>query len=286
MNDIFLEKTKEIDIADFINKCKDYNINLYICVVKVIKILSKTLNPEEVASIIMSFEDFNNFTKENILSLIEEHSKNTIDYTELTNHIINIFDINNQKFYKVKSNHKTLPTPVFSEYGDLISMPNIPIKTCLHEGCNETFNKQSLLINHLVDNKCYSHRWHVRHEEYYYGFRKKEFIIENNKINCDVCDFKGKTSQDLLDHLAVLGISTYCNNLQHYTEAKNRLYVKDNTVQPITKIFTENECVICYDKTPQTLLYPCLHNSFCASCIANKPACPLCREPISARIIF
>lgn len=285
MNDIFLEKEKNIDIIDFINKCNNSNIDPYICMVKIIKNLSKTLNPEEIISIIMSFDNFNIITKEELADLISEHSKNVINETFKDN-IINIFNIENQILNKKNSDHKTLPTPVFNDSGKLVCMPNIPIGTCLHEGCNKNFDKQTSLINHLIDNKCYSHRWHVRHEEYYYGFRQKEYIINNNKTNCAVCDFKGKTTQELLDHLTVLGISTYCDDKVTYLEAKNRLYKKDNNVQPITKIFTESECIICYDKTPQTLLYPCLHNAFCATCIVNKPKCPLCSAHISAKIIF
>lgn len=282
LDSIFSENLNNFDIKLFIDNCKKCNIGLYVCMVKVIKILSKTRELNDIISIILSHSDFNT-TEEEIKALHTKYSN-----LVLTNIPVNPFKISNQNFLieKIVDVHKHLPEPIFDSFGNVKMLPKIDLKKCQHRDCKKTFPTSDSLITHLVDNECYQYRWHVRHEEYYNYIQTKASIIAKNITKCNVCHF-GTTTQELIDHLTVLGLPGFCDNISTFNTSYNNLFKKpEEKKDNITKIYTHDECVICYDSKPQTLLYPCLHNSFCVNCIKTKPNCPLCRTKITSTLIF
>jgi len=51
-----------------------------------------------------------------------------------------------------------------------------------------------------------------------------------------------------------------------------------------TKVFKEDECVLCLDEQPDTVLLTCGHQCLHGACAAGLTRCPVCRNSISAAI--
>jgi len=43
-------------------------------------------------------------------------------------------------------------------------------------------------------------------------------------------------------------------------------------------IYSTEECVVCLDKVPQVILYPCFHHVLCLKCAKKIEQCPICRN--------
>ncbi|XP_077119024.1 E3 ubiquitin-protein ligase NEURL3 [Ranitomeya variabilis] len=71
---------------------------------------------------------------------------------------------------------------------------------------------------------------------------------------------------------------------KQYMEKSSKLDLRTEVVN--LQLFREEEpnCVICLDRTADTLLLPCRHCSFCKQCVlkikAQSNICPLCRQSI------
>lgn len=52
-------------------------------------------------------------------------------------------------------------------------------------------------------------------------------------------------------------------------------------------IYTESDCVICYERQSNVLLLPCLHLCICQICCRKlyQSRCPICRETIEDKFI-
>lgn len=55
-------------------------------------------------------------------------------------------------------------------------------------------------------------------------------------------------------------------------------------LEEINKIYTEENCCICLDEKPNTILYKCGHNCVHEDCSKNITHCPICRAYIYAKI--
>lgn len=284
-NDIFLEKVCNLDIDNFINYCSTNNIPMYICLIKIVKILSKTCNKEDIISIIKSFDLIGNLVNdEQLVLIIDEYSSNILpdDVTD-----IKYFNIENFKKSKLSANvndNLIYPKPVFKADGSFSRTPNLYEYRCLHEDCGECFIEIIDLVRHLQQKSRYTQGWHLAHiKRYSYALDR---ILEMNITRCEICKFVGTSVLDMIDHLCVVGIEGFCTNIEEYNAAKQRIANKGVDIESSQKIFTSNECVICWDKKPETLLFPCRHNIFCMKCIMGKNVCPMCQQKINFAINF
>jgi hypothetical protein len=56
--------------------------------------------------------------------------------------------------------------------------------------------------------------------------------------------------------------------------------MEEEGCERLPQIIEEEECVICFEKTPSQLFMPCFHLCCCQICSRKLERCPLCRSEI------
>lgn len=201
-----------------------------------------------------------------------------LDATSFDDHALVLFAKNYLNFItenaKEHNYHQGQPLPDKDK-----GRPIIDWLYCAYEGCCKKFKNGNELISHLESFNCYIARYHTFHEEIVkWKYLNPDKIRECGMTKCPaiICKEGSYTSPDgLINHLTRLGIAPFWKPGMIITNNHN-YELKDQ------KYFKVDECVICLDKRPDVICYPCLHLIYCLRCYSDMKVskCPMCRENI------
>ena len=273
--------------------CRKDNIPNIIVIYKIVQyMLSQETSTDEIIIYLVSNNFINNCDSPKVQEIIK--------FFEST-HLIKYYDHNTMdKIYQITSSepdliarHDGYPIP-----DPIKGRPHIGWLTCRHARCNLVFPNSDMLINHLKGYNKYIPYMHQYHESIVYKMDLTANKIINNKITkCPsyACSEANHifTPEELCEHFKLLGIKpfwpsyeiTNSTNLTNSTNTNNTTNVINYVTNPqllLNKIYTTENCIVCLDKSPQLVLYPCLHHVFCFNCINLKiySRCSICRQKI------
>ena len=77
------------------------------------------------------------------------------------------------------------------------------------------------------------------------------------------------------------------DKIENSNNSSNNSYQNNSSESSSNKIQATEDCVVCQEQKPNTLLVPCHHICVCVTCSEEIKKCPICRKNISAtKIVF
>ena len=225
-------------------------------------------------------------TSNNIIN--ECDSQKIVDIVKFfdSKHLFKYYDENSmEKLYQITTTEPDL-VPRHDGYpipDPVKGRPHIGWLECRHDGCNLIFPSGEMLINHLKSFKKYIPNMH-KHHEYIVNKMKltPDKIINNKMTKCPSYTCSNAhyifTPDELCQHFKLLGIQPFWSpsQIDQLPEKPNKSFIQ---LQLSKKIYTTDKCILCLDKEPQVVFYPCCHHIYCFNCITITN-CPLCRQKI------
>lgn len=160
--------------------------------------------------------------------------------------------------------------------------PFINWRRCCHENCGKIFNSDDALITHLKQNKVYTPKYHKLHEDIVQEMNLTPDLIKSKGMKrCPsyICKINTDNENKLIEHFQRLGIKPFWEEGMNLKKEE-----KDPYFDSDIKIFDCQECVICYETSPNIIFDKCLHVCYCIECYQkyieknNVLKCPVCRE--------
>jgi hypothetical protein len=117
-----------------------------------------------------------------------------------------------------------------------------------------------------------------KHSSYFEKYRVSQVMMYINMIIMFITQF-------FITVFIIFLMAYVIRNHRIRTREENflRSFISTHTTEVESiGLITDSVCVVCFEKTPNTRLQPCGHNSFCKNCISIWAVnCPVCRERIT-----
>lgn len=233
-------------------------------------------NKDDIITRLIDLKILGKYDVNKISDMIDESNDKTINSPNidqciaLANQYTNVSDLS----------HKSYPLPN-PKYG----RPKLTFLHCYHEGCNKNFDHVNDLVQHLCKMKCYTKGFHFHHEFAVDDLNlTPEKVIENKITKCPswICD-RGEfqSPEDLVFHFKMLGISPFWVPGTVFDTESSKL-----NLDTYNNLYAAEECVICMDRKPEVIFFPCMHNIACFDCYNGFKVCPMCRTNINSIVPF
>lgn len=186
----------------------------------------------------------------------------------------------------IKSLHSGYPLP-----DPVLGRPHLGWLVCTYNECGEHFNSGELLKTHLKIYNKYTPYMHKQHENIVETLQlTPEKIMQNGMTTCPsyICDQSNNkfTPEELCEHFKILGIPPFwTTGIDIKPSDKFDVDIKQINIMS-NKIYTTQQCIVCLDRPPELIFYPCYHHIFCLNCIKNINQCPICRRIIHSKYPF
>ena len=181
--------------------------------------------------------------------------------------------------YQSISDHSGYPMP-----DKWLGRPHLDWCECYYYDCHQSFSSPLSLKNHLIKFGKYIYGLYRFHEiAVTFNQLTPEKVLKNKIRRCPsiLCDKKHShfSPSELCDHFKSLGIKPFW---QEGIELK----MPNSGKELFKPIFIYNECLICRDRVPSVICFPCYHYCICLNCHEQISRCPLCRTIIKKAIPF